>query len=272
MHKYYAQLFKQPLSGQTYGFWDPNREWHHHFFCREFVVREVGQEASRFIYADHLTTIRVMGGSMRKRTKKEQEGMAKFAAILLPNYVTMVDSLSIWVEPIVNNLGYFTYPSKATWSMLLFYIKYMAINMQDNVTFDRVCKHLARRKHYCFEYLPDQQLGTAFYFYAYASHQPQMVHFEALLDKGNGPGTAMTQLAHLQDDGTKMQTEARNFYYTTLDEWCSLYKKDLRYRLNQHVESYERKWYLPLLMQDVYDRVYDGDGKFDNIEYGENEW
>jgi hypothetical protein len=209
---------------------------------------------------------------MRHRDSAEQAGMAKFAKVLLPDHVTSADSKGIWIDTLMNEEGCQINLPKEIYSLMFFYIKYLSIQMEDRVDFERVCKSLIKRKHQVFQNTPEQQLGTALYFFAYVRYPEEMSEFEALLSSGNGPGTAMRCLSNLEEKEVGTFIGAAKFYRTVLEDWCSLFNEELRYIVDYHTRRYERMWYMPLLVQDVYNKVYDGDGRFDNIEYGDDEW
>lgn len=263
--KYYSELYNRtsnPTIRVMYNTWS----------CREFAQRDINSIISGSRYEGQLLTLRVGGLNMRRRYADEIEGMAKYAKMLLPDNIVSADATSIWIDILMTEIGEQVRPPREVHSLLFFYIKYLSVQMKDRVDFERVCKALIKRKHHVFSGVPDQQLGTALYFFSYVKYPKEMMEFSRILARGNGPGTAMKQLAHLQDETIDVPTKAGEFYYAVLEEWCGTFKKELLYTLNGHVESYERFWYLPVLVQDVYQRVYDGEGKFDNIEYSEDEW
>ena len=251
-------------------------DWSHLYrnmwFCREFAQRDIHSVSIQQKYAELALSVRVKGLNMRARTMTEQEGMAKFAKLLLPDQHTHADSISIWFDSLMDEDGKQVTPAREVYSLMLFYIKYLSVQMQDRVDFDRVCKSLIKRKHVVYHGIPDQQLGTALYFYSLVRYPIEMKRFRTLLSSGSGPGTAMRCLANLQEVEVGVPRIEGKFYRDMVDEWCSLFKPELRYTLDYHSKTYERLWYMPLLLQDVYAKVYDGDGKFDNVEYSEDEW
>ncbi len=246
--------------------------WNGYWLCREFAQRDVHSIVTQLNYQDNVLATRLTGGNMRPRTLVEQDGMAKFGSLLLPNNPITVDSTSIWIESVMDKQGNQIYPLREVYSLMFFYIKYLSIQMKDRVDFERVCKSLIKRKHAVFNYIPEQQLGTALYFYSAVRYPEQMCTYRKMLSSGSGPGTAMRMLSTLEEAEVGVPVAAANFYWTILKEWCSLFRTELRYTVNYHTRNYERFWYLPLLVQDVYTEVFDGDGKFDNIEYAEDEW
>ena len=265
-HKYRAEVFRTDRISNY------DRIWCNTWFCREFAQRDIHSIVTRGSHARVSLTTRIQGLNMRNRYIDEMAGMAKFGSLLLPDNLIDVDSTSIWIESVMGEDGKQITPARETYSLLLFYIKYLAVQMKDRVDFERVCKTLIRKKHRVFRSIPDQQLGTALYFYAYVRYPKEMRKFRTLLSSGSGPGTAMRSLANLEEKAVGVPVEAAKFYWAVVDEWSSLFKKELRHIVDYHVKEYERFWYLPLIIQDVYANVYDGDGKFDNVEYSEDEW
>lgn len=265
-HKYAAEVYKTDSLA-----WD-DRLWRNTWFCREFAQRDIDSIVTQRNYATTPLTVRIEGLNMRHRDEAEQEGMAKFTNLLLPSNPVDIDGKSIWFDLIMNDHDQLIYPAREVYSLMHFYIKNLSVPMKDRVDFERVCKSLIKVRHRVFESIPDQQLGTALYFFAYVRYPDEMAKFKSKLSSGNGPGTAMRCLADLEEEAVGIPVEAAKFYWEIVDEWCGLFKKELRYMVNQHTIEYERFWYLPLLVQDVYARVYDGDGKFDGIEYTEDEW
>lgn len=268
MSKYYAQLYEQRSPGQQYSYWDDNRLWSAYFSCREFACRDINNQALNINRAYTPTTVRVGGGGMRQRTEQEQLGMARFANILLPDYFTSVDGTSIWVDSLNGEDGCQIYPTKPVWSLMLYYVKYMSIRMGQNATMDRISNFLIKSRSLCFRGLPTQQLGTALFFYAYVTRADQLEPYKQLLNGGNGPGSAMTKVANMPEP----TAESVAFYSTLLDDWCQAYPDALRERMEEYTWNYARKYYMNVFLQDIYDRIYDGDGRFDGIEYGEDEW
>ena len=246
--------------------------WANTWFCREFAQRDINFIVTQSKYSNTPLTVRIKGLNMRQRDLSEQEGMAKFTNLLLPGNPVNVDSKSIWVDLVMNDYDQLIYPAREIYSLMHFYIKYLSVQMKDRVDFERVCKSLIKRKHFVFNSIPDQQLGTALYFFAYVRYPFEMQKFKEKLSSGNGPGTAMRCLADLEEAEVGIPVEAAKFYWEIVDEWCGLFKEELRYMVDHHTNNYERLWYLPLLIQDVYERVFDGDGKFDGVEYDEDEW
>ena len=265
-YKYAAAIYRQGTASR----WD--NLWRNMWFCREFAQRDVHSVVTQARYLKVPLTTRVEGLNMRRRDGAEQEGMAKFASLLLPNNLIDVDGTSILIDSRMNQDNKQIYPAREVYSLMFFYIKYLSVQLKDKVNFDKVCKSLIRRKHPVFHGIPDQQLGTALYFYSCVKYPKEMRKFKMKLSSGNGPGTAMRSLANLEEKQVGEPVEAAKFYYSILKEWCSLFKKELRYMIDHHSKEYERFWYLPLLLQDVYINVYDDDGRFDNIEYSEDEW
>lgn len=267
-YKYFSEIYIDEVT-EVYA---ENRVWRSAWYCREFAQRDIKAISKQGKYSKYPLTIRVGGLNMRTRYPDEQEGMARFASLLLPDNPINVDSTSIWIKLLRDEDNYLIHLPKEVWSLMLFYIKYLSIQMKDRVDFERTCKALIKRKHQVFRNIPDQQLGTALYFFSYVKYPKQMEKYSNILKHGNGPGTAMRQLAHLEDKTIDVPTDAGEFYYAMLEEWCSTFKKELQYMVNYHSKDYARFWYFPLLIQDVYTRIYDGDGRFDNIEYGDDEW
>lgn len=264
--KYRAEIY------QT-GKLDPfHRLYANSWSCREFAQRDIGHRVVSRRYVGTPLTVRLAGLNMRNRDMIEQEGMAKFASLLLPNNPIDTDHTSIWIELVTDDSGHLIYPAREVYSLMHFYIKYLSVQMQNRVSFEQVCKALIARKHPVFHGIPDQQLGNALYFFSYVNYPKEMMKFNKLLSSGSGPGTAMRCLANLEEEATGVPIEAAKFYYAVLEEWCRLFKRELRSTVNYHTKDYARFWYLPLIIQDVYNRVYDGDGKFDNVEYGDDEW
>ena len=265
-HKYGAEVYRTSSLNMY------DRLWGNTWFCREFAQRDIDQIVTAKRYVTTPLTVRIKGLNMRGRDKAEQEGMAKFASLLLPGNPAIVDSGSVWLDLVTDNYNQLIYPAREVYSLMYFYIKNLSVQMQDRVDFERVCKSLIKRKHQVFHGIPDQQLGTALYFFAHVRYPFEMRKFKEKLSSGTGPGTAMRRLADLEEAEVGVPVEAAKFYWEIVDEWCSLFKNELRYIVDHHANDYERLWYLPLLIQDVYARVYDGDGKFDGVEYSEDEW
>ena len=267
-YKYYGELHNHDVRG----FQDLKRFWRNTWSCREFAHRDLRSATRHERYKNIPITIRIGGLNMRGRYLDEQEGMAKFASLLLPNNPIDVDSTSIWIDLLKDKEDQLIHPPAEIYSILFFYIKYLSIQMKDRVTFESACKALIKRKHFVFQGIPDQQLGTALYFFSAIKYPKEMSKYSLILSNGSGPGTAMRQLAHLEDEVINVPVAASEFYYAILEEWCSAFKKELKYIVTHHSKTYARLWYLPVLVQDVYQRIYDGDGRFDNIEYGDDEW
>ncbi len=265
-HKYAAEFYNQ---GRISSY---NHVWRGAWFCREFAQQDIHSMFTGQQFKTRNMVMKIAGANMRARDLREQEGMAKFGSLLLPDYPITVSGDAIWVNSLMGRDDRQIYPAKEVWSLLLFYIKNLSIQMKDRVDFEKVCKTLIKRKHRCFRNLPDQQLGTALYFFAYVKYPKEMLKYRSGLSVGNGPGTAMRCLADLEDAEVGKRVPASEFYWAMIDEWCSLFKKELRYIVDFHVRPFERYWYMPLLIQDVYDQIYDTDGKFDGIEYGDDEW
>jgi hypothetical protein len=268
MSKYYAQIYEQRSPGQQYGFWDDSRRWSSQFSCREFACRDVNNQATSLSSMYVPFTVRVGGGDMRQRTEQEQLGMARFANILLPDYLTSVDDTSIWVDSLNGEDGCQIYPTKPVWSLMLYYVKYMSIRMGHNTTMDRVSNFLIKTRSLCFRGLPTQQLGTALFFYAYVTRADQLEQYKYLLEGCNGPGSSMVKIYNMEEP-TK---ESIDFCSTLLDDWCQAYPDALRERIEEYAYGYARKYYMNVLLQDIYNRIYDGDGRFDGIDYGDDEW
>ena len=266
VYKYRAEIYRT----DSVNFY--SRLWNGFWSCREFAQRDINYTVTQGRYIEIPLTVKVEGRNMRSRTLIEQKGMAKFANLLLPNNSIDVDATSIWMDIPLNDAGVLSCPTREVYSLLLFYIKYLSVQMGDRVDFERVCKSFIKRRHQVFQGIPDQQLGTALYFFSYVKYPKEMMKFKLLLNSGSGPGTAMRCLANLEEEAVGVPVEAAKFYWTVLEEWCNLFKKELRYIVGYHTKDYERFWYLPLILQDVYARVYDNDGKFDNIKYTEDEW
>ena len=144
--------------------------------------------------------------------------------------------------------------------------------MKDRVDIDRLCKTFIKRKHQCFHYIPDQQLGTAFFVWSYIHYKQELLQYRYTLAQGNGPGTAMRKLANEDEENIGGQSEASKLYSFLLDEWFSQYQPEITKKMDEHCRRYERVYYMPLLMQDLYKRAYDGDGYFDGRTYGDDEW
>jgi hypothetical protein len=269
MSKYKARVYYQDSVPDEHR-WYGNVVWSDFWFCREFAQRDI----DNFLHDNSHTPYRVQitGGNMRARTLQEQEGMAKFGSLLLPDYPIDVDDHSIWFDSIEGMNGYQKYPIKHVYSLMLFYIKYLSIQMKDRVDFERVCKSLIKRKHQCFHGIPDQQVGTALFWFAKVKYPEEVTQFYSYLNRGNGPGTSMRFLAELEEEEVDKPKAAGEFYYAVLDEWCSLFRKELRYTIDHHSKNYARVYYMPLILQDVYERVYAGDGYFDGFDYGDDEW
>ena len=265
-HKYGAEVYETASLARY------DRLWGNTWFCREFAQRDIHSIVTSKRYVKTPLTVRIEGLNMRYRDLDEQEGMAKFTNLILPSNSVSVDSRSIWFDLVRDEHDQLIYPAREVYSLMHFYIKYLSVQMKDRVDFERVCKSLIKRKHQVFHGIPDQQLGTALYFFAYVRYPFEMKKFKGKLSSGNGPGTAMRCLADLEEEAVGIPVEAAKFYWEIVDEWCSLFKKELRYIVDHHASKYERFWYLPLLIQDVYARVYDDDGKFDGVEYSEDEW
>lgn len=270
--KYSLHAYDQPELGKIGEYGWLNRKWSSHYFCRELAVNEL----PRILYGQSIrtqpTVLRLVGENMRPRTMDEQKGMARFASIMFPEHFTFVDSYSIWIESERKDENSYSYPMKEVFSVAWFFIKYLTIQMQNRVDIDRICKAFIKRKHQCFRGLPDQQLGTAFYTWAYIQYKDDLICYSDKLSKGNGPGTAMRGLANEDEESIVAKSDASNFYSFLLDEWTSQYKSDIAKTMDYHCRNYARVYYMPLLMQDIYKRIYDGDGYFDGIEYGDNEW
>lgn len=270
--KYSASLFRQNERGYIGEYNWYNRDWHDYWFCRELAVNAMRTKLNTVSAITRPTVLALTGVNMRGRTKEEQVGMLRFANIMFPDNFTFVDCDSIYVESEQIAEDRFVYPMPQVMSVAYFFIKYLTIQMKDRVSVDRLCKTFVKRKHQCFHGIPDQQLGTAFYTWAYIHYKEELVKHRQLLEIGNGPGTAMRRLANEDEETIGGQSEASKLYSFLLSEWVSQYKAEITDKMNEHCRNYERIYYMPLLMQDLYKRIYDGDGYFDDKEYGENEW
>lgn len=265
-HKYGAELYRQSNMDRY------ARVWYGSWSCREFAQRDIWSRCTNSTYRKTPMSLKLEGLNMRWRNGQEQEGMAKFASLLLPDYPVRADGYSIWVDSLMDEDGFQVHPSREVYSLILFYIKYLSVQMKGRVDFDAICKSLIKRKHQCFHGIPEQQLGTALYFFAYVRYPEEMLEFRSGLNQGNGPGTAMRQLANLEEETVGVRVPASEFYWAMIEEWCGLFRQELRYIVDYHSRNYARKWYMPLLIQDVYDHVYDDDGQFDGLAFGDDEW
>ena len=270
--KYSASLHDQHQLGYISDYNWYNRNWASYWFCRELAVNELRNKLDSIYYTTNPTVLRLIGENMRGRTHTEQVGMLKFANIMFPEHFTFADDVGIYIESENIAEGIFKYPMPETLSVAYFFIKYLTIQMQDRVDIDRLCKTFIKRKHQCFQHIPDQQLGTAFFVWSYIHYKQEMLNFRDILSHGNGPGTAMRALADEDEDRIGEPTEACKLYSFLLDEWFSQYQTEITKKLDEHCRGYSRVYYMPLLLQDLYKRAYDGDGYFDGRTYGDDEW
>lgn len=265
-NKYGARLYKQSDKREYAYVWDG------YWSCREFAQRDIDGTFRHSMHQDEPMSMRVYGMDMRDRGFNEQEGMYNFAEMLLPDYDINTDPRAIWIDTLIGDDDCQIYPAREVYSLMLFYIKNLSSSFKDGIDFDQACKTLIGRKHRCFSGIPDQLLGTALYFYAYVKYPKDLDYFRKELSRGNGPGTAMRRLVTLEEAEVGMLQEPAKFYFSVLDEWIGDFKIELNRSLTLLSKPYERYWYMPLLLQDIYDRVYDGDGRFDGMEYGDDEW
>jgi len=271
--KYGVQIFKIKDWGRfdNYSYYD--REYSSTYFCREFGQNELEDQLGESYLRWMPTVIRLIGYNMRDRTWEEQKGMAKFAKIMFPERNTFADATSIWIESTPSpDFSFYWYPRKEMFSLTWFFLKYMAIPMQANVTRENLPRRFITRKHQCFSYAPDQQLGTAFYVWAYLEQKQKLYEFQAQVSSGNGPGTAMRALANEDEQSINGQSDASYFYSKILGDWLYEFPNEIRTMMDYHCPRYARFEYMPLLFQDIYKRLYNGDGYFDGIEYGDDEW
>jgi len=275
-YKYAAELYNQPTLGTIGEYGWMNRILYNDWFCREIAVNEIDRRFARESIWNRPTVLRLAGLNMRPRTFTEQRGIARFASIMFPDHFTFVDDKSLWIESKESIDDYgdtnYVYPMNQLFSVAWFYIKYLSIQMQDRITIDKLCKTFIKRKHQCFHGIPDQQLGTAFYVWSYIAYRDDMLVYKDMLSRSNGPGTAMRQLANEDEEKLDGQTDESKFYSFLLDEWISQYKPEITKMMDYHVSFYPRSYYMPVLMQDIYKRIYDGNGYFDGLVYGDDEW
>lgn len=270
--KYGVQIYQVKNSGEfDYSYFE--REYSSSYFCRELAQNDVDEQVNQGYIRKVPTVMRLIGYNMRDRTWEEQKGLAKFAEIVFPERNTHVDEKSIWLESIPSpDFSFYWYPRREMFSLAWYFLKYMTIPMQANVTEENLPRRFITRKHQCFSYAPDQQLGTAFYVWAYLTHKQRLHEFSAQIGSGNGPGTAMRALANEDEKSIDGQSDASYFYSEMLTNWIWEYPKEIRTMMDYHCPRYARFEYMPLLFQDIYTRLYNGDGYFDSIEYGDDEW